>query len=694
MFLCLIGAMSDALCQVAPTQDNQALARASYRAARYVEAEIAAKNWLEDERKTRGKGEWADISSALTLLRNIQLARGDVGGAEATLDALVQELQNGSDYGELVRTLYRGNRYPEAEQAAKAWVRAERTNSAKGEWGDVADALDLLRTVQISRGDSRGAEATLKELVRLSEKKKDYRKVAYIYYAAKRYVEAEGAARAWLENERTKEAQGDETNRKQALQLLAEIQIARRNFKGAEISLKNLLQLLKKEKASDLEVATVLDQLGLVYQALGKQDAAKEMIKRSWELRSKMAELSDACILSADVAGEVSTECRGGGGKRKRGKRARSKSTSGGEQSEQEYLSSDQAAQAMVPVFFGTDRKKREPTGDQEQSQSSGIRVRFDGNRNHQITLGKAMVTVPRKHIQGQVERPWVVSVAGFTAYEEAENPNNHFVIKSLDIYTKDRFLAEANHRLSQSKSYKKQAFVFVHGYNVEFDSAIFRTAQIAFDLQFDGPAFLYSWPSSGDPSAYQGDRSSATQAYAYIEEFLRLVVEETTAETVHVVAHSMGNVPLLNALENIARAGGFKDARTVGQLILAAPDVDRDEFANRLRALESIRKGGTLYASRQDKAIQVSRVWNGGVPRAGDVPPDGPVISKAIYTIDASYLGTQVFAINHSGYAESRDLLRDISELFRFGKQPPKARWGALRVMETSRGSYWQYLP
>jgi esterase/lipase superfamily enzyme len=509
----------------------------------------------------------------------------------------------------------------------------------------------------------------------------DNEDLARTHYREKRYVEAEVAAKAWLEEERKRKSQGEDANIELALKLLAEIQMVHRNLSGAEASLKELLQLHEERKASPREIAESLDQLIFVYDAQGQEDAAKPLVKRSWQLQSKTAQLSESCTVFTDAKGRAKTEC----GRKKRGKRK-------GERLEPD----DHSAVAVVPVFFGTDRKRiqRQPEGGEGQLRNLDIKAAFDSNRNHQITLGKAIVTVPRKHKAGQVERPWRLTIAGFTAYEESENPNHHFIIKSIDVYDRNRFVMEANDVISRSETYKDQAFIFIHGYNIEFNDALFRTAQIAFDLQFDGAAFLYSWPSAGDPTAYQGDRSAATQSYTYIEEFLKLAVEKTKAKTVHIVAHSMGNVPLLNALENIARSGGFRDTKTVGQLVLAAPDVDRDEFANRLRSLQTIRAGGTLYASRQDKAMQISRVWNGGVPRAGDVPPDGPLISKAIYTIDASYLGTQVFAINHNGYAESLDLMKDISQLFRYGKHPPNDRWPMLRVMNTPKGSYWQYPP
>ena len=51
--------------------------------------------------------------------------------------------------------------------------------------------------------------------------------------------------------------------------------------------------------------------------------------------------------------------------------------------------------------------------------------------------------------------------------------------------------------RLQSSQSFKDHAVVFVHGYNTAFDYAVYRTAQIAYDLKFDGVPFLFSWPFS-----------------------------------------------------------------------------------------------------------------------------------------------------------------------------------------------------
>ena len=78
--------------------------------------------------------------------------------------------------------------------------------------------------------------------------------------------------------------------------------------------------------------------------------------------------------------------------------------------------------------------------------------------------------------------------------------------IKSL---SKEDFLSLVRERLANSRTFKDHALVFVHGYDTSFDNALYRTAQIAYDLRFDGAPFLYSWPSGGAVVSYPYDRES-----------------------------------------------------------------------------------------------------------------------------------------------------------------------------------------
>jgi esterase/lipase superfamily enzyme len=152
-----------------------------------------------------------------------------------------------------------------------------------------------------------------------------------------------------------------------------------------------------------------------------------------------------------------------------------------------------------------------------------------------------------------------------------------------------------------------------------------------------------------------------------------------------------MGNVALLDVLRemNKAKPGGV----AISQIILAAPDVTIDEFPDLAQSIQGLSKGVTLYASSNDLALQASRrVW--GSYRAGDVPPSGPMLVAGVDTIDVTKASTEVFALNHSGYAQNSDLLGDVGALIEKGLHPPEARSAKLHPVASAKGGYWRYLP
>jgi esterase/lipase superfamily enzyme len=274
--------------------------------------------------------------------------------------------------------------------------------------------------------------------------------------------------------------------------------------------------------------------------------------------------------------------------------------------------------------------------------------------------------------------------------YEQWEDPRKHFTIKSLEALPRSDLLTLVRARIAAARAFGDQAVVFIHGFNTGFEQAIFRTAQLAYDLQFDGAAFLYSWPAGGGVIGYARDRESATQAEPYLKEFLQLVVRETGARGVSVVAHSMGNLPLLNVLRDLGPS--LPPGVRLNEIVLAAPDIDRDVFANLVSAIKGYGRGITLYCSANDRAMVASRQVAGGMPRAGDVPADGPVIMPGVDTIDVTEISTDLLALNHSLYAEKGALLNDIGLLLQTGERPPDRRIPILQRVRTVRGDFWRY--
>ena len=90
---------------------------------------------------------------------------------------------------------------------------------------------------------------------------------------------------------------------------------------------------------------------------------------------------------------------------------------------------------------------------------------------------------------------------------------------------------------------------LFIHGFRVSFDEAAKRTAQLSFDLRFPGVPMFYSWASAGSLGGYLADQSSVEWTVPHFQEFLWYAATELGAESIHVIAHSLGNRALIRAL-------------------------------------------------------------------------------------------------------------------------------------------------
>src|SRR5581483_6861193 len=122
-------------------------------------------------------------------------------------------------------------------------------------------------------------------------------------------------------------------------------------------------------------------------------------------------------------------------------------------------------------------------------------------------------------------------------------------------------------------------AVVYIHGYNVSFEKAALRAAQIGFDLSIKGIMAFFSWPSLGKLSGYPADEAAIEASESAITEFMIDVAQKSGARTVHVIAHSMGNRGVLRAVNRIVMEAQQRSGVRFGQFILAAPDVDSNVF-------------------------------------------------------------------------------------------------------------------
>lgn len=336
----------------------------------------------------------------------------------------------------------------------------------------------------------------------------------------------------------------------------------------------------------------------------------------------------------------------------------------------------------VVPVYYGTDRAI-EPDNN---------RLQFGSDRGHKLILGRALITVPAAHKVPQIERPLEIEIpiVNWKIYTQKEDPEKHFTVEDISALTEGQLLALVKERLKASKIFKDHAFIFVHGFNTTFDNALYRTAQISYDLGFDGAPFVYSWPSRGSVMSYTYDRASVEQAEPMLTDFVDMVIQKSGAKSISFIAHSMGNELLLRVLERLRPK--IPPGVVISQVIFAAPDVDRDKFNNIAREIKNFAKGVTLYAASNDRALAYSQTFWGGVPRAGDIPKSGPLIIPGVDTIDVSAVSMDAFGLNHSGYAENQSLLDDVKALVKLGIRPPNKRLKEIVTVDSPEGTYWRF--
>lgn len=325
----------------------------------------------------------------------------------------------------------------------------------------------------------------------------------------------------------------------------------------------------------------------------------------------------------------------------------------------------------IVPVHYATDRA-RSGSADPEA---------FYGYARGPLDYGVAHVSIPDSHRPGAIERPSVWRL------EFSADPAKHVMLRSVTPMEGEAFFAGLAEAAAARP--RPEIVVFIHGYNVGFGAAARRAAQLAHDMNYPGLPVLYSWPSQGSTVGYLPDAAVVQLSGRRLSRFLDDLVARSGAQAIHIVAHSMGNRALTEALELYALRHGVRpgDAPHFGQVIFAAPDVDAGLFAEILPVMRPVAQRMTLYASENDWALAASRNLHGDMPRAGQAGADTLAV-EGLDTVDMSLLGADMLA--HGYFADDRSALADLVAVI-WRNASPERRCG-LVPHATARA--WLYQP
>jgi esterase/lipase superfamily enzyme len=307
-----------------------------------------------------------------------------------------------------------------------------------------------------------------------------------------------------------------------------------------------------------------------------------------------------------------------------------------------------------------------------------GIWYGVQRNQQGTMDLGLCEVSIPKTHETGELESPSLLHL------EFHEDPAQHVMLMKIHRESTDQFYADL--QSSVAKSTEKSALVFVHGFNVTFPDAVRRTAQIAYDLKFDGAAICFSWPSQGRVWDYVIDETNVEWSVPHLRQFLQDIARQSGARRIHLIAHSMGNRALTAALQDLSFLPEV--SRPIfHEVVLTAPDIDADTFKNELApAVLKTARHVTLYASSNDEALALSKKVH-GYPRAGDSGSD-LVVVPGMDTVDVSAVDTSL--LGHSYYCDSNSVLADFYELLHDSKPADQRQW--LQVQRLGMLKYWVF--
>lgn len=308
------------------------------------------------------------------------------------------------------------------------------------------------------------------------------------------------------------------------------------------------------------------------------------------------------------------------------------------------------------------------------------------------VHYGHCRVTLPRNdagmQLQEQANRKksQPTSMASESAVSAVSAASAAAVTRPDTAVEKTRlstteFLDSVNRRIRQSR--QKDLLLFVHGFNVSFDDAVSRTAELGLKIPFNGVLVAYSWPTLGGTLNYSRDEPVNKSSVQPFTNFLTTLREGVPQETqIHLLVHSMGNRIVM---ESLFRLPEPRSRKPFGHVVLCAPDVGVGEFEEWAPGVVRQAHRVTLYANSSDTALIASKGLH-RERRAGDA--EDPLIVSGIETIDCSRIDQTL--MGHSYYVDNRDVTTDLFMLLKEDLPPEQRHF--LEQKKSADGIYWQF--
>lgn len=195
-------------------------------------------------------------------------------------------------------------------------------------------------------------------------------------------------------------------------------------------------------------------------------------------------------------------------------------------------------------------------------------------------------------------------------------------------------FAAQVDAQLAASQN--KDIFIYVHGYNVDFDYSALVSKELQHFLGYQGAFISYNWTATPSRLAYFRDQESVLSTRRNLRALVEYLSENTRARRIHLVGYSAGTRLVFEVAYQIALRSGTK--AKLGHVILIASDLDTSFVLQSLDdGLLDVVDDLTFYQSQTDSALALSRFVFGRqrIGQASEAETVPPGLTKGLADFD-----------------------------------------------------------